>query len=93
MADKKMFVTIVHDALGDASRIDTEMKKLGFQTSFTNNGREIVFPTSPIRLYFSEANGEARGVRDHFVDIMHKIWENLKIKNGDAAVFVGDDWR
>jgi hypothetical protein len=92
MADKK-FVTVVHDALADAAKIDAEMKKLGFKTSFMRDGKEVVFPTSPIRLYFTEADGKVDGLRDHFMDVMHKIWENLKIKAGIAAVLVGDDWR
>jgi hypothetical protein len=92
MADKK-FITIVHNALADAAKVDVEMKKLGFQVSFVRDGKEVTFPTSPIRLYFIEAEGDANALRDRYMDIMHKIWENLGIKSGVASVLVGGDWR
>ncbi|MDR0679481.1 MAG: hypothetical protein LBF42_00325 [Puniceicoccales bacterium] len=92
MANKK-FVTIVHNALGDAEGIDVEMKKLKFDDSFVRDGEKVTFPTSPIRLYFAEAEGDTVALRDHYVDIMHNIWEKLGVKSGIASVLVGDDWR
>jgi helix-turn-helix protein len=92
MANKK-FVTIIHNALGDAERIDVEMRKLKFDDSFIRDGKKVTFPTSPIRLYFTEAEGDAVALRDHYMDIMHNIWEKLEIKSGIASVLVGDNWQ
>jgi hypothetical protein len=50
MADKKL-ITVVHNGLADAGKVDVEMKNLGFQVSFARDGKEVTFPTSPIRLY------------------------------------------
>ncbi|MDR2435886.1 MAG: hypothetical protein LBD33_01050 [Puniceicoccales bacterium] len=94
MADTDIkFITVVHNALVDAEKVDAEMKKLGFQVSFVCDGKEVTFPTSPIRLYFIEAEGDADALRDHYMDILHEIWENLGIKSGVASVLVGGDWR
>ncbi|MDR3274106.1 MAG: hypothetical protein LBS87_02115 [Puniceicoccales bacterium] len=92
MADRK-FVTVVHNALDDAERVDVEIRKLGFEDSFVRDGKKITFPTSPIRLYFIESEGDANVLRDHYMSIIHEIWENLKIDSGVASVLVGDDWR
>lgn len=92
MNDEK-FVTVVHNALEDAAKIDIEMKKLGFTVSFKHNGKEITFPTTPIRLYFMEVNGDVKALRDKYISTMENMWEKLKIKKGVASVLVGDDWR
>jgi hypothetical protein len=92
MAGKK-FVTVVHNALNDAGKIDAEMKKLGFEDSFVRDGKKMTFPTSPIRLYFIEGEGDANALRDRYVNVVHKIWENLAVTSGVASVLVGDDWR
>ncbi|MDR1255645.1 MAG: hypothetical protein LBJ94_01810 [Puniceicoccales bacterium] len=91
MADKK-FITITHNALADAAKIDGELKGLGFKTSFFRDGKEITFPTSPIRVYFAEEEGDANALRNHYMDALHKTWEKLGIKSGAASVLVGDDW-
>jgi len=69
------------------------MKKLGFEDSFVRDGKIMTFPTSPIRLYFIEGEGDVNALRDHCMNAMQKIWENLGVKSGVASVLVGDDWR
>jgi hypothetical protein len=56
MADKK-FITVVHNALNDAEKIDAEMKEFGSEDSFIRDGKMMTFPTSPIRLCFIGAKG------------------------------------
>lgn len=90
---EKNFITIVHSALADAEKIEAELKKLGFAGSFKRDGKEVTFPTSPIRVYFMEADGEAEKLRNHYVSVMEDLWKKLDIKAGVASVLVGGDWR
>ncbi len=87
------FITIVHNALADASKIDAELKKLGFAVSFKRDGEEVTFPTEPIRLYFMEADGKPEDIRNKYVSLMEDMWKRLNIKAGVASVLVGEDWR
>ncbi len=92
MSEKK-FVTIVHNALSDGEKIGADLHKLGFADSFDKDGQKIVFPTSPIRLYFKEENGDINALRDKYIKTMEDMWKRLNIKAGVASVLVGDDWR
>lgn len=92
MSEKK-FVTIVHNALANAAEVDAELKKLGFATSFKRDGKEVTFPTNPIRLYFKEADGEVNALRNQYVEVMENAWKKIGVKSGVASVLVGDDWR
>ncbi len=92
MSEKK-FVTIVHNALADGEKISTDLRKFGFSDSFERDGQKIVFPTSPIRLYFKEENGDVNALRDKYIQTMEDMWKRLNIKSGVASVLVGDDWR
>jgi hypothetical protein len=94
LASDRKLVTVVHNANDHAEKLDAELKKIGFKSSFERDGRTVTFPTSPVRLYFIESSGSSvTDLRDHFMDVVGAIWEKLGIKSGKAEILVGDDWR